>query len=242
MRALLFSTILAVSLFIPPSLDAFTYKVSLGTGDIIPIKTYRAVITEAYKRTGNKVEFLVTPTFRSADLVAAGLAVAEAVRVEDFIVMNSKLNKVPVVIGSIDVSILSMHPFTDKITKHSLIGARVGTLKSLQFLTNYMPFQKFLWMKNLEVLVKKLVSGQLDYIVYTPDAFQKMARKWYPKSLFFEQPLVRRNLFHYVSKNRMDLVKPLSLAFQTMVDDGYIMKKMQLDAHKVDDYFLRRVQ
>lgn len=229
-------------LVISQTVQASTLKIAIGTGHAISTQLYRDLVSEAYKRAGLSVEYIAAPVFRSVDLVRDGQAVAVAVRVEDLIIEQAKLEKIPVVIGSINIAVLSVAPLQKRLTKHSLVNKRVGSLKGFSFLTSYMPFQKFIWMTNLEALVKKLVSGQLDYIVYMPNIFEKAAKQWYPEKEFFVKSLVKRNVFHYVSKNNINLKQPLTAAFQSMVDDGYIMKKADVYGYKVEDWFLRRVQ
>lgn len=213
-------------------------KISIGTGDSTSEKVYTEIIAEAYRRIGHETKFLKAPKFKSSALVNKGIADAAAVRVEDAYRSNEKIVKVPVVIGTVNIAAISLGAGR----LENLMTYRGGTVQYLEVIKDILPEYDILLMNDLKSLSRKLVSRQLDYILYFPQVFQYYSAQNYPTETFTYTIIKQRNLFHYISKDRLDLKELLIAAFQSMHEDGYILKKLKSYGFKVNESFLRRVQ
>ncbi len=236
-----FRSLLACLLIAFPVHAAEKVRVAIGTGDQNTYDIYEEITREAYGRAGLQVEILKAPGYNSLNLVQNGHADAIAVRVEELAGLADGILQVPVVIGSLKVAAIAPEGSAPIQSADDLQKYRVGSTTNFQFMAELFPFQRIVWLNDLTGLMRKLDLGQLDYALYLPQIFHQVAHKKYPEKKYSYSILRSRNLFHYVSEKRKDLRQPLEKAFQSLVDDGYILKTLRKYGFKVDDSFLKRV-
>ncbi len=180
------------------------------------------ILTEAYSRIGQTVEFRCLPQLRDLEEVNTGKIDATMFRFPFVVKKYANLVQVPVPLLKLSYVAMSLKPGIRVNSWGDLNQYKVGILRgsiSSVALAEQKGIEVHL-VNHHNSAFKMLEEGRLDVLVVDHTLGMLSAQALVKEKVHTSKPLYEHYSYHYVNKKHEALVPALSVAFKEMLRDG----------------------